>query len=420
MRPMKRPRLTFGSLFAGVGGFDLGFERAGLCCRWQVELDPACSAVLARHWPGVTRFTDVREVGKHNLPPVAVIVGGFPCQDLSVAGKRQGLLGDRSSLFYEMTRIAHELRPRLLVWENVPGLLTSDGGRDFARVLLELGRVGFHGGWSGLDARYFGLAQRRRRLFGVFARGDTPAGRCAEILALRERRPWHLAARGQAGAAVASSLRSRSHGPGVNPPGCGGEDDSNLVCAVTPIDMRQASRGGTMTNNRGTDVAGGGAPGTGVGEEGDPCPTLADTHTPVVARTVTGQEGKRLDGDPSNFVAFAFQERGREGGLSLEVATFQCHDGGPGARGIQAIPVDVAPPVDTRTKDGPIRNQGGLSIVGGLSVRRLTPVECERLQGFPDGWTEGHPDTTRYRMLGNACAVPVCAWLGRQIVRLCG
>jgi DNA (cytosine-5)-methyltransferase 1 len=368
MRPMKRPRLTFGSLFAGVGGFDLGFERAGLCCRWQVELDPACRAVLARHWPGVTRFTDVREVGKHNLPPVAVIVGGFPCQDLSVAGKRQGLLGDRSSLFYEMTRIAHELRPRLLVWENVPGLLTSDGGRDFARVLLELGRVGFHGGWSGLDARYFGLAQRRRRLFGVFARGDTPAGRCAEILALRERRPWHLAARGQAGAAVASSLRSRSHGPGVNPPGRGGEDDHNLI----------------------------------------------------VARTVTGQEGKRLDGDPSNFVAFAFQERGREGGLSLEVATFQCHDGGPGARGIQAIPVDVAPPVDTRTKDGPIRNQGGLSIVGGLSVRRLTPVECERLQGFPDGWTEGHPDTTRYRMLGNACAVPVCAWLGRQIVRLCG
>src|SRR5690606_10553137 len=109
---------------------------------------------------------------------VDVICGGFPCQDLSIAGRRAGLAGARSGLFYEMTRITDELQPAFLCWENVVGLLSSRGGRDFLAVLMELERIGYSGCWTTLDAQFFGVAQRRRRVFGVFARRDIGAARC--------------------------------------------------------------------------------------------------------------------------------------------------------------------------------------------------------------------------------------------------
>ena len=117
-------RLTFGSLFAGIGGFDLGFERAGMRCLWQVEKDPYCQKVLAKHWPDVERFEDVREVGKHNLTPIDVICGGFPCQPHSLAGKRKGAEDDRD-LWPEYRRIIAELRPAYVIGENVPGIRTT-------------------------------------------------------------------------------------------------------------------------------------------------------------------------------------------------------------------------------------------------------------------------------------------------------
>lgn len=185
--------MTYGSLFSGCGGFDLGLEAAGLQCSFQVEIEPKPRSVLERHWPGVPKFNDVRKVGagrqrgkKCNLPPVDVLVGGFPCQDLSVAGNRGGLKGARSGLFYELVRIARELRPRYLVWENVCGLLSSEDGRDLALVLRHLADSGFHGGFRVLDSQYFGVPQQRRRVFGVFALGHLGAGRCAEILALAD------------------------------------------------------------------------------------------------------------------------------------------------------------------------------------------------------------------------------------------
>lgn len=111
--------MRFGSLFAGIGGFDLGLQRAGMTPAWQVEIDPWCRRVLAKHWPEVPRHEDVREVGSANLGPVDLVCGGFPCQDLSVAGKRVGLEGDRSGLYWEMSRIIGELRPRTVLLENV-------------------------------------------------------------------------------------------------------------------------------------------------------------------------------------------------------------------------------------------------------------------------------------------------------------
>jgi len=116
--------MKFGSLFAGIGGFDLGLERAGMTCSWQVEIDPFCNKVLEKHWPNVRRYADVREVGKHNLEPVELICGGFPCQPHSVAGKRKGADDDRN-LWPEYLRIIKEIRPRWVIGENVPGIITT-------------------------------------------------------------------------------------------------------------------------------------------------------------------------------------------------------------------------------------------------------------------------------------------------------
>src|SRR3990167_9035498 len=181
--------LTHGSLFAGIGGFDLGFQRAGFKTLWQVEIDGFCRKVLRKRFPRARRFKNVETAGKHNLSAVDVLAGGFPCQGLSVAGRRKGLADARSRLFYEFVRIADEMLPRWLVVENVPGLLSSPPeapGRDMHNVLGELTgcwpAIPEEGGWrnSGvcvgpkrslawgvLDSRYFGVAQRRRRVFFV-------------------------------------------------------------------------------------------------------------------------------------------------------------------------------------------------------------------------------------------------------------
>lgn len=133
---------TFGSLFAGIGGFDLGLERAGMECRWQIEIDPFCVKVLARHWPEVKRYANIRNVAGTELEPVDLMCGGFPCQDLSQAGKRAGIKGSRSGLWFEFARLIGVLRPRYVLIENVPGLLVPDAMR---RVVGELARLGVCG-----------------------------------------------------------------------------------------------------------------------------------------------------------------------------------------------------------------------------------------------------------------------------------
>ena len=158
--------MTFGSLFAGIGGMDLGLERAGMECRWQVEINPFCRRVLAKHWPDVPRYEDVRDVGSENLEPVDLICGGFPCQDISLAGNRSertGTEGERSGLWLEFARIIRELRPRIVLVENVAALLV----RGLDRVLGDLAEVGYDAEWDVLPAATFGAPQRRERVFLV-------------------------------------------------------------------------------------------------------------------------------------------------------------------------------------------------------------------------------------------------------------
>lgn len=155
--------MTVGSLFAGIGGFDLGFERAGFTIRWQVEIDPWARAVLTKHWPTVPKYPDVREVGAHTLEPVDVLCGGFPCQDISLAGKGAGIEGQRSGLWAEYARLIGELRPRYVVVENVAALRT----RGLDRVLGDLAACGYDAEWDCVPASAVGAPHRRDRLWLV-------------------------------------------------------------------------------------------------------------------------------------------------------------------------------------------------------------------------------------------------------------
>ena len=154
-------KLTFGSLFAGIGGFDLGFERAGFECRWQVEIDKYATKVLEKRWPEVHRERDIRQCNASNLERVDCIIGGFPCQDISYAGRGAGLAGERSGLFFEAVRLVRELQPRAVVLENVAALLT----RGLDRVLGTLAEIGYDAQWHCIPAASVGAPHIRDRVF---------------------------------------------------------------------------------------------------------------------------------------------------------------------------------------------------------------------------------------------------------------
>jgi len=175
-------KLTFGSLFAGIGGFDLGLERAGMIPACQVEIDDYATKILEKHWPKVTRYKDVREVGKHNLEPVDIICGGFPCQDISLAGKGEGLSGGRSGLWFEYHRIIKELQPKYAIIENVPALR----GRGLDQVLRSLAEIGYDAEWHCIPACAIGAPHRRDRIWIVAYTGRITTG--AKVTGLSDER----------------------------------------------------------------------------------------------------------------------------------------------------------------------------------------------------------------------------------------
>jgi DNA (cytosine-5)-methyltransferase 1 len=207
--------VRFVSLFAGVGGFDLGLERSGHTCVGQVEIDKHAQSVLARHWPDVPKHDDVTtaidwadEIGLTGN--VDLVAGGFPCQDLSVAGKRAGLAGKRSGLFYDALAFAQAVKAKTILLENVPGLLSSNQGRDFGVLLTELADAGYSNiEWRVLNSQFFGVAQRRRRVFIVASIGTEPF---RTVLAERESSAGDLETGEQTGQEVAGDVE---HGAGA-------------------------------------------------------------------------------------------------------------------------------------------------------------------------------------------------------------
>jgi DNA (cytosine-5)-methyltransferase 1 len=173
--------LRVASFFAGIGGFDLGLERAGMEVVFQCEINPFCQRVLNARWPEVPLHDDISTLSAKSIPKADVWTGGFPCQDVSLAnqGKRKGLQGARSGLFYTFAELVETRRPPWIILENVPGLLNSHGGEDFRTVIERLDELGYGVSWRVLDAKYFGTPQRRRRVYIVASRGTL---RSAEVL----------------------------------------------------------------------------------------------------------------------------------------------------------------------------------------------------------------------------------------------
>lgn len=311
---------TYLSLFTGAGGIDLGLDHAGWTCTGQAEIDDTCRAVLARHWTNTRRWRDVRDVPyadghgrrrpvdgnddhtgthrptrdpRHPWWHVDLIAGGFPCQDISVAGRRAGLAGERSGLWWEFHRVIDVVRPRAVLVENVEGLLSSNGGRDMGAILDALVDLGYGAAWRVLDAQHFGVPQRRRRVFLLaLLGGDSGTRRAAQVLALtpgsagdpQARRSEGSGTAGDIGGSVADTLRSHPW-PGSN---------SNGGIVVGALAGRSASRlddacagGGQLVPT--TDVApNAGATSIGMG-----------VHTTGVRR-LTPRECERLMGWPDD------------------------------------------------------------------------------------------------------------------------
>ena len=388
--------MTFGSLFAGIGGFDIAFERSGMVCRWQVEIDDKCNQVLSHHWPGVRRYKNVKEVRTEDLESVDVICGGFPCQDLSVAGNRRGLRAPRSGLFFEMVRVIQALKPRWIVIENVPGFLSSHKGEDFAVALETLSQCGYVLGWRVLDAQYFGVAQRRRRVFIVGYTRDMGgleyqeprqdvsgvSRLLAEVLFESEGCKWDSPPSRETGQGVAAyacrRAQTSSNGWGIQEEvthtldNTGGDVVTAIRNSGRDADMRPGRQGTTTQDDVMFSLQ------------------AEQQHAVVIA-----QNGSDVQVSDKPGALTAGQARQTSGDL----VAYNWQSGG-----------------DVRLSFGkPSLHCGQVPAVG---VRRLTPTECERLQGFPDGHTavNGMSDSARYRMLGNAVAVPVAEWIGRRIV----
>lgn len=388
--------MIFGSLFTGIGGFDLGLESAGMKCAYQVEIDPRCLDVLARHWPRVVRHRDVTTCGSSDLASVDLVCGGFPCQDVSVAGRRAGLAGKRSGLWWQFHRVIAELQPRWCVIENVPGLLHSNLGRDMGAIVGGLAELGYGWAYRVLDAQYFGVAQRRRRVFIVGCLGD--ATRAAQVLFEPESGERHTPPRRNERARVAASLTCGSAaGSRVNPAGRRREDDVNIVAAPLRAHEGQRDNVGETTWIVARPLAHGSTVDHYDESQQSYVVGFSKASHPLGSKELA-EPITRRNGDPG---CVAFCGMAQAGAGWAPPSTPSCED--------------CALTLDTTRAQAIVLPQAPLSSALD-GVRRLTPVECERLQGFPDGWTDGQSDSARYRQLGNAVAVPVAAWIGRRIM----
>ena len=295
--------LTHGALFMGIDGFGYGFAQSGIETRWGVEIDATCRSVVRRHNPDIMLLDDVCTSGAHNLTPVDIISYGSPCQDLSLAGRRKGLAGERSGLFFEAIRIIRELRPAIAIWENVPGALSSNGGQDFGAALNALADAGaLDICWRVLDAQWFGVPQRRRRIFVV---ADFVGCRAASILFEPEgvsgysptRRETRARPTTGAATGIASDLRAQS------------ADGADGADSLIP----------RLSGTRGSHSGGGHR--TDLDTSGAYIPVLADTAPLAVAGSLTARYGKGSDSSVTDPIVIQNGARPREysQGLGVQV-----------------------------------------------------------------------------------------------------
>mgnify|MGYP001216472128 CR=1 FL=1 len=492
--------MRYGSVCSGIEAASVAWEPLGWSPQFFSEIEPFPSAVLAHHWPDVPNLGDMTKFKEWPDAAIDVLVGGTPCQSFSVAGLRRGLDDPRGNLALTFLAIADQYCPRWVVWENVPGVLSSNGGRDFGAFLGGLVKLGYGFSYRVLDAQYFGVAQRRRRVFVVGHLGDWR--RAAAVLFERESLSGHppprrgqgkdAAADAECGTDAAGTLRASDGGSCVDQAMAGHvvpyrlvefgqyaqdglaspllarghKDASDLVAQTVTGDITHALN--TANNGKGCseDGTGRGVPTIaftakdyGADAQADLSPTLragghADSHAnagvmPAVCFAQNSRsEVRQVGGDGQITGAIAADHGVQQQHYVAQPVAFQ-----PGnlRRGAGAPPSgdafptvkaghgrglsDQFPHVCQSTADTLTSNWhkfGGAKagkeagvlnpVFQGLRVRRLMPVECERLQEFPDGHTaipyrnnSVAADGPRYKAIGNSMAVPCMAWIGRRI-----
>jgi DNA (cytosine-5)-methyltransferase 1 len=424
-------KMTGGTLFSGIGAPECAAP--WIDWRWCAEIEPFPSAVLAHHYPHVPNLGDVTKVDWSRVGRPDIIVWGSPCQSFSVAGRRVGIDDPRGNLTLVGLRILRELRPRWSVWENVPGVLSIDGGRTFGAILGEMGKLGYGFAYRVLDAQFFGIPQRRRRVFVVGCLGGWQ--RAAAVLFEREsvfgNTPPSREARERSARTTAPGLTGS--GRGVERVGESRGQDPVVVAHTLRADGFDASEDGTgrgtplvLAHGQGNaELVRDGSPSLTCNHEAPICfhprqdPIHSEVSLPLEAK---GGHAVAFQQNTSDEVRLVGEDGDIAGCLPAEpgmkqqnyVAQVQWSSGG------RQVENDTAQAL----RAGAEHSYQFLRT--NMSVRRLLPIECERLQGFPDNWTaityRGRPaaDGPRYRALGNAMAVPVVAWILRRIMDVDG
>lgn len=372
---------------ATVAWHPLGWEPAAFA-----EIDRFPSAVLRHHYPSVPNHGDFTTIQGGEYGAIDLLVGGTPCQDFSVAGLRAGMDGKRGQLTVKFAHLAGRLRPRWLVWENVPGVLSIDEGRAFGTFLGMLGQLGYGFAYRVLDAQFFGVPQRRRRVFVVGHLGDWR--RAAAVLFERHSLSGHPPPRREAGQGTAYSVAPCLGASGRGFERAGDTRGQDCLIASTGDTAHCLNAGGMGRQDYETETL-----------ITQPVYTLAirgrgDSHeleyrTDVTANAILTPNGGR---GGIGVGAIAIQER----------ALCENPNAGPDGAGFRSD--DTAYTLEARTAPQ--------AVCARMAVRRLTPRECERLQGFPDNYTKIDAKTAdgpRYKALGNSMAVPVMAWIGQRI-----
>jgi DNA (cytosine-5)-methyltransferase 1 len=449
--------MRYGSVCSGIEAATVAWHGLGWEPAFFSEIEKFPREVLAHHYPDVPLHGDFTTIEENQYGSIDLLVGGTPCQSFSVAGLRKGLDDDRGNLSLEFIKLAQRARPRWVVWENVPGVLSSNGGRDFGSFLSALGQSGYGFAYRVLDAQYFGVAQRRRRVFVVGYFGDWR--RAAAVLFERESLRGNPAPSREKGQKPAPTVTA---GPPFSRTGNDRvECDAYVSQIVGPL-TRASNAGGTVTHQDISaqhlvtarmqadcdayipSVAGSLCARTGLSmslqdASQDHFVTArmlpeCNAYIPEVANTLqtTANDYSRADG--FNAIALAENTIGRKPMNGGNGDGFT--EGGPmytlnatGVHGVAAFQQNTRDEVRYIGGDGKIA--GALAASAGMkqtnyiqianhnmAVRRLTPTECERLQGFPDGYTnikDKCPDGPRYKALGNSMAVPVMKWIGERI-----
>jgi len=392
--------MKYGSVCSGVEAATAAWHPLGWKPQWFSEIEKFPSAVLAHHYPDIPNLGDMTQFKEWPIDrSIDLLVGGTPCQSFSVAGLRKGLDDPRGNLMLTYLAIAAQYQPKWLVWENVPGVLSSQRGRDFGTFLGALGKLGYGFAYRVLDAQYFGVAQRRRRVFVVGYLGDWR--RAAAVLFERESLSGYSAPSREAGQKAAPTV---TQGAPFSRTGNQRVEAEAIVAQCLTTRTGSAYDPTTETlpiafsrNDNGTDAT----------------INLAPTMR------VAGRAGGTLS------IAFGAQNSANQGdSVSTEVTPTLDKSKTPAvaigwSEELNALK-DLQPTIQRGGAGG--RHEGVM--VPSSAVRRLTPTECERLQGFPDDFTqipwrnkpaEDCPDGPRYKAMGNSMAVPVMRWIGERI-----